>query len=454
MKRAHIIGIGGIAMSAIAQCLIQLGYQVTGSDLHHNDLIEELRDQGVEITIGHQAENISSEIEKVICSDAIPETNIEKLKAKEHGLDLLGRSDALAWITKEKRVVSASGTHGKTTTSSMIAYLLEEGKKEPSFIIGGILNNFDSNFRANQGNYFVLEGDEYNKSFLKYPSDIGVITNIEFDHPDIYADMAEVLDTYHQYVDGLTECLVSNQQVIEQLGLKVEEMNIRVITVGIDDNQAEFNAVNIREEELSSYFSVKYQGKEIGEFKINALGSYNVKHALEAMAVAKYCGLSFELIKRGLELWQGVKRRFEILDDDENRVVISDYAHHPSEVEAVAGILERIKSDKKKVLIFQPHQYIRTKSLFEDYKGILDKEIDEKVILKIYKVRETVEDDDLESLGNSLSQMISKDKTTYYNRFEDLQSWLEKYQQNNQAIYLFLGAGDIDGFARGWTQRD
>ncbi|OCL26505.1 UDP-N-acetylmuramate--L-alanine ligase [Orenia metallireducens] len=454
MKRAHIIGIGGIAMSAIAQCLIQLGYKVTGSDLHHNDLVEELRNQGVEITIGHQAENISTKIEKVICSDAIPETNVEIVKAKEYGLDLLGRSDALAWITKEKRVISASGTHGKTTTSSMIAYLLEEGKKEPSFIIGGILNNFGSNFRANQGDYFVLEGDEYNKSFLKYPSDIGVITNIEFDHPDIYADMAEVFDTYHQYVDGLRECLVTNQQVIEQLGLKIEEMSIEVVTVGIDDNQAEFNAINIREEELSSYFNVEYQGEEIGEFKINALGSYNVKHALEAMAVAKYCGLSFEAIKRGLRLWQGVKRRFEILDDDESRIVISDYAHHPSEVEAVAEILERIKSNKKKVLIFQPHQYIRTKSLFEDYKGILDKEIDEKVILKIYKVREAVENEDLEKLGNKLSQMVSKGDTAYYNRFEDLKRWLDQYKQDNQAIYLFLGAGDIDTFAREWAQRD
>ncbi|WP_018248432.1 UDP-N-acetylmuramate--L-alanine ligase [Orenia marismortui] len=453
MKRAHIIGIGGIAMSAIAQCLIQLGYTVTGSDLNHNHLIEELRNQGVEISIGHNEANVSPEVKKVIFSDAIPAHNVEILAAKKYNLELLGRSDALAWLTEEKEVISATGTHGKTTTSAMIAHLLELGKKEPSFIIGGILNNFDSNFRANRGDYFVLEGDEYGKSFLKYSSDIGVITNIEYDHPDIYADMDEVLETYHQYVDNLTKCLITNQKVIDQLNLTPRKMDLDIITVEIDDQEADFTAINIREEELSSYFTLRYKGEEVGEFKVNSLGDYNIKHALEAIAVANYCGISFEEMKRAIALWKGVKRRFEILDEREDRIVISDYAHHPSEVDAVAEIFERIKTDKKKVLIFQPHQYLRTKSLFKNYENVLDKLLDEKVIFKIYKVREKVSEEELESLGNKLSQSISRGDTKYYNQTDKLTKWLNNYRKENDAIFLFLGAGNIDDFARKWVSK-
>ncbi|GAB6098171.1 UDP-N-acetylmuramate--L-alanine ligase [Halanaerocella petrolearia] len=453
MKRIHIIGIGGIAMSAIAQYFIESEYQVTGSDLEENELITELKSKGAKISIGHTADNISSNIDKVIYSDAIPKDNIELERAREYNLEVLNRSRALALITAEKKVISASGTHGKTTTSALLAQVLSAGEKKPSFIIGGIVNNFDSNFAINSGNYFVLEGDEYGKSFLQYPSDIGVVTNIEYDHPDIYQDLDDMLASYREYVGGLSEYLVTNKQVLQQLELSVTELSSQVATVAINDSKADYNATEIIEEELTSYFTLEYQGSEVDRFQLPALGDYNIKHALEAIAVGRYCGLSFKQLKVGLREWQGVKRRFEILQDNDKEIVISDYAHHPSEVEAVVNNLARIKTKKKKVVIFQPHQYLRTTNLLDDYQKVLNQELDERVIYQIYKVREKVEDKELEELGKRLSQLISDKSVTYINQWSNLDKWLTEYNQDNNAMYLFLGAGDIDQFARNWIKK-
>ncbi|MFO7819033.1 MAG: UDP-N-acetylmuramate--L-alanine ligase [Halanaerobacter sp.] len=451
-KRIHIIGIGGIAMSAIAKYFLSLNYEVSGSDLEENELVTDLRDRGVEITIGHQVSNISSKIDKVIFSDAIPGHNIELKTAQEKGIDLLNRSEALALITHHKEVISATGTHGKTSTSALIAQLLEGVGAEPSFIIGGIVNNFASNFAIQDGDYFVLEGDEYQRSFLKYRTDVGVVTNIEFDHPDIYEDLDDMLAAYGEYVSALTEYLVTNDRVIKQLGLKITNLDIRIDTVGINDEAADFNATNIREEELSSYFTLEYQGKEVGEFKLPALGEYNIKHALEALAVGYYFGYSFSEMKEPLAQFAGVKRRFDILQQDSNKVVISDYAHHPSEVEAVVNNLAQIETEKEKVVIFQPHQYIRTKRLLDDYAGVLDQELTEKATFKIYKVREEVEEEELRALGEELSQKISAKGAHYFNSYPSLEEWLSDYQSENGVIYLFLGAGDIDEWVRDWVK--
>ncbi|MCK8816962.1 UDP-N-acetylmuramate--L-alanine ligase [Natroniella sulfidigena] len=451
MEWIHIIGVGGIAMSAIAQYFLEAGAKVTGSDLNSNQLIEELEKKGAQIMIGHKQDNISADINKVIYSDAIPEDNVELVAAKKYNLERLGRSQALRLITQDKDVISATGTHGKTTTSAMIAQVLEGSGEDISFIIGGILNNFGSNFKISQGDYFVLEGDEYGRSFLQYQSELGVLTNIEFDHPDIYQDLDDLLAAYKKYVTNLGSYLVTNQQVIEQLKLDSLNLEIEVETVGINQAEATFNAVEIEERELTSYFDLEYQGSKIDRFEIEGLGDYNIKHALEAIAIGKYCGLSFAKMKEALKKWSGVKRRFEVLYDADDKIVITDYAHHPSEVDAVTANLERIKTTKKKVVIFQPHQYIRTNRLFDDYSGVLDKEIDQRIVSKIYKVREQVSEVEIDKLGLELSQIISSDEIHYCNKFEEVKEWLEDYDQHKRAIYLFLGAGDIDDFARKWV---
>ncbi|GAB6137840.1 UDP-N-acetylmuramate--L-alanine ligase [Halanaerobaculum tunisiense] len=453
MGQIHIVGIGGIAMSAIAQYFLEAGYQVTGSDLEENELVAKLRQQGVKISIGHTKDNISSELEKVIYSAAIPEDNIELQQARDYDLELVNRSQALALITTDKQVISAAGTHGKTTTSALIAQILARGDNQLSFIIGGILNNFTSNCAINDGEYFVLEGDEYDKSFLEYRSDIGVVTNIEFDHPDIYRDFGDMLTSYREYVQGLTEYFVTQQQVLDQLELYSADLQAEVVTVGINDPQADFNATAITQQELVSYFTLEYQNEKVGRFKLPALGEYNIKHALEAIAVGKYCGVTVGQMKEGLAAWQGVKRRFEVLKKSDQQVVITDYAHHPSEVKAVVDNLARIKTDKQKVVIFQPHQYLRTNRLLEDYQGILNQKLDYQIIYQIYKVREKVTEEELESLGRELSDLISDNQTEYINHWSQLEEWLTEYNKNNQAIFLFLGAGDIDQFARSWVNK-
>ena len=451
MDRIHIIGAGGIAMSAIAKSFLEQGFKVTGSDLQKNNLVLELQEKGAEVSIGHQPENIVPEIDKVVYSDAIPNDNVELEQARKYGIELLDRSAALALLTNNKQVISAAGTHGKTTTSSLVTHLLEEGELQPSFIIGGIVKNFASNYFINEGEYFVLEGDEYGKSFLKYPSDIGIVTNIEFDHPDIYNDLQEMKEAYYQYITDLNELLVANQSVLNQLGLEREDLGIEVITVGVNDAEAEYNATNIYSEELTSYFTLEHKGEKIDKFQLSALGDYNVKHALEAIAVGCYCGISMVELKAALKTWQGVKRRFEVIARTENQIVITDYAHHPQEVEAVVANLEQIETDKRKVVIFQPHQYLRTKSLFADYKDVLDFNIDKFIIYQIYKVRERVNDRELKALGEELSHIISPEPVAYFNDWNKLEQWLTDYKPDEGAIYLFLGAGDIDKFARKWV---
>jgi UDP-N-acetylmuramate--alanine ligase len=453
-KKVHIIGIGGIAMSAIAKYFLSLDYQVTGSDLQENDLINKLRSKGVEISIGHQSENITNNLDKVIFSDAIPANNVELVAAKDEEVKLLNRSEALALITKEKKVISATGTHGKTSTSALIAQVLDGAHQNPNFIIGGIVNNFASNFAIKNGDYFLLEGDEYQRSFLNYRTDIGVITNIEFDHPDIYDDLADMKEAYQQYVSGLTEYLVTNEQVLEELKLKVDQLDIKVETVGINQPEATYNAINIRERELSSYFTLEYSGEKVGEFELPALGDYNIRHALEALAVGKYCGLSFGVMKQALIEFQGVKRRFETICQDQEQIVISDYAHHPSEVKAVVDNLARIKTDKAKVVVFQPHQYIRTKRLLADYQQILDQDITDRAIFKIYKVREKVDSTELKDLGLQLSSTISSQPVNYFDSYQQLEDWLDSYQSDSGVIYLFLGAGDIDRWVREWSKAE
>ncbi|MBM7555956.1 UDP-N-acetylmuramate--L-alanine ligase [Halanaerobacter jeridensis] len=452
-KKIHIIGIGGIAMSAIAKYFLSLNYEVTGSDLQENELVTDLKSKGVEITIGHQQSNITADLDKVIFSDAIPQENVELKAAKDKNLDILNRSDALALITHNNRVISAAGTHGKTSTSALIAQLLDGAGAEPSFIIGGIVNNFASNFAIKDGDYFVLEGDEYQRSFLKYRTDVGVVTNIEFDHPDIYDDLDDMLAAYQEYVAGLTEYLVTNDQVIEQLNLIISDLDIRVDTVGVNDSAATFNAVDIEEEELSSFFTLEYEGEEIDRFKLPALGEYNIKHALEAIAVGYYFGFSFEEMKDALAKFMGVKRRFETLYQDQEQIIISDYAHHPSEVKAVVDNLAQIESNKDKVVVFQPHQYLRTKRLLDEYENILNQDVTERAIFRIYKVREQVEEEELVQLGAELSQEISEQTVHYFNSYPELEEWLNDYKSEQGVIYLFLGAGDIDQWGREWVQK-
>ena len=451
-KRIHIIGIGGIAMSAIAKYFVGLDYKVTGSDLQENELVAELRDKGVEITLGHYENNIKDDLDKVIFSDAIPEDNIELVTARNKGVNLLNRSEALALITHKKNVISAAGTHGKTSTSALIAQVLDGVGAAPSFIIGGIVNNFASNFAIAEGDYFILEGDEYQRSFLKYRTDVGVITNIEFDHPDIYDNLADMITAYQEYVSELTEYLVTNDKVIEQLDLEGADLDIRVDTVGINDPAATFNAVDIVEDELSSYFSLKYEGEKIERYKLPALGEYNIRHALEALAVGYYFGFSFAEMKGAVAEFKGVKRRFETVYEDSNRLVISDYAHHPSEVKAVVNNLAEIETDKEKVVIFQPHQYIRTKRLLEKYEGVLEQDISSQAVMKIYKVREEVAEKELIDLGERLSQQISDQETHYFKTYAALKDWLADYQGKKGTIYLFLGAGDIDEWVREWVE--
>ena len=452
-KKIHIIGIGGIAMSAIAKYFLSLNYQVTGSDMQENELVTDLKDKGVKITIGHQESNITQDLDKVIFSDAIPFDNVELQTAKNKNIDILNRSDALALITRDKKVISASGTHGKTSTSALIAQLLNGVGANPNFIIGGIVNNFASNFAIKHGEYFVLEGDEYQRSFLKYRTDVGVVTNIEFDHPDIYDDLDDMLAAYQEYVSGLTEYLVTNDQVIEQLNLEISDLDIRVDTVGINDPAATFNAVDIKEEELTSLFTLKYEGEEVDRFQLPALGEYNIKHALEAIAVGYYFGFSFESMKEALAEFKGVKRRFETIYQDQKQIIISDYAHHPSEVKAVVDNLSQIETNKEKVVVFQPHQYIRTKRLLEQYEGALNQNIAERAIFRIYKVREQVEEEDLVELGQQLSREISDQPVHYFNSYPELEKWLSDYKSEQGVIYLFLGAGDIDEWVREWVQK-
>ncbi len=391
-KKFHFIAIGGIGMSGLAKYLLELGCSVSGSDIKDSKYIKQLEKLGAKITIGHSAENIQPDM-IVVASTAIRETNPEKIRAKELGLKIYHRSDILKMISeglgrdKKQKFLGFSGTHGKTTTSGLCTYVLEKAGLRPSYCVGGIIPDLNTNAKASDGDFFVAELDESDGTIVKYSPYISVINNLEIDHVDFYKDgFQELLDTFKTHLSHIEKSgkVIVNNDCNGIKKLMEQNPEYRFITFGLTN--ADYMAVDIEYHEFGSQFSLKKNGEILGKLKLTIPGRHNVYNTVAVCAALLESGIDFSIIQPHFEHFSGMGRRFQLVAEFNGIKIIDDYAHHPSEIKTT---LESAKNaaDGKLVAIFQPHRYSRLKGLWNNFLKSFDS-VDKLYVVDVYAASE------------------------------------------------------------------
>ena len=446
IRQVHMVGIGGIGMSSIAEVLLNRGYDVTGSDLESSDVTKRLEDHGATIYKGHAAEQVG-EADVVVYSSAIdPDENPETLEAERRRISLIPRAEMLGELIRMKYGVGVAGTHGKTTTTSMAGLVVAEGGFDPTVIVGGKVTAFGSNAITGEGDVIVIEADEYDRTFLRLTPSVAVITSIEEDHLDIYEDLDAIKAAFTEYANSVpffgaaVLCLDDpNVQAI------VGDVERRVITYGTT-RQAEVRAENVRREGLQTRFDVMRRGERLGEIELQVPGMHNLRNALAAVAVGLELEIAFDRIREGLGSFTGVRRRFEKIGEAQEVVVLDDYAHHPTEIRATLDAASQGYPDRRIVAVFQPHLYSRTRDFLDDFaRSFFNTDV--LVLTDIYGAREEpIEGIDGQLLADRAEQFGHRsvhyvpDETNLPSRLLDLTAPGD--------VVLMLGAGDIWRYSR------
>lgn len=365
VKFIHFVGIGGIGMSGIAEVLHNLGYRITGSDANRSDTTERLASLGVQVFYGHQASRVGG-ADVVVASTAVRDNNPEVEEAHRRQIPVVPRAEMLAELLKMKFSIAISGSHGKTTTTSMIASLLAYGGLDPTMVIGGKLASIGSNARLGSGEIIVAEADESDGSFLKLAPTLAVITNIDLEHVDYYRDIEEIKEAFVQFANKApfygSTVLCGDDRNIRAILPRIKR---RFITYGID-GPADLMAGDISFQGAASVFSLYHRGDFLGRIKLNAPGRFNVYNALAAIAISLELDLSFPTIAAGLANFTGVQRRLEVKGCLHDVVVVDDYGHHPTEIKATLAAAGNVWGGRK-IVVFQPHRYSRTAALFQEF---------------------------------------------------------------------------------------
>lgn len=384
-KQLHFVGIGGIGMSGIAELLLLYGYRITGSDVRATEITERLKQLGARIMYEHRAENITN-ADVVIRSSAIKDNNIEIVAAKKLGIPVIRRAEMLYELTRMKYSITVAGTHGKTTTTSMVGMILTEAGIKPTLIIGGVVRNFNSTTVPGDSNYIVVEADEYDRSFLALSPIIAGITNIEPEHMDCYPTLDDLEDAFLQYANkvpffGLIVACLDDRNV-QKLLPKFEK---RVCTYGLNP-EAKIRGEDIVFQDFTTKYNFIYNNKMLGDIYLQLPGMHNVRNSLFAAAVALELEIPFEKIRSGLAKFSGVYRRFERKGFIDDILVYDDYAHHPTEI---AATLQGIKNDcdRRIIAVFQPHLYSRTQRFYREFADALSI-ADIFVVTDVYPARE------------------------------------------------------------------
>ena len=440
--KIHFMGIGGISMSGLAEIMLGRGYKVSGSDITETHIVKKLRSLGAEIYIGQSGENIT-DCDLVVYTAAIREDNPEFKAAKEKGILMIDRPTLLGSVMKNfKYAVAVSGTHGKTSTTSMMTHIMLSQCCDPTISLGGELSAISGNIRVGKSDYFLCEACEYHQSFLKFFPYISIILNVEEDHLDYFRDLDHIVDTFRSLAlltpdDGAVVVNVDNENTVRA----VEGIDKTIVTCSVEKN-ADYKAENITFNALGhATFDLLEKGNLLGKVQLSVAGLHNVSNAVCAIAAARYMGFDFEKIAQGLLSYSGVDRRFQFKGEKNGVTVIDDYAHHPTEINATLSTAEKL--DFKNVwCVFQPHTYTRTKALYSDFVSVLGKYNIKPVIIDIYAARE------VDTLGVSsalLTEKINENggNATYIPDFGDIADYLRGHAGENDMI-LIMGAGDIN----------
>ena len=441
-----MVGIGGIGMSSIAEVLLHRGYRVTGSDLKKSDITEHLERLGAQIFEGHDAGQIEG-ADVVVHSSAVDVTqNPETREAEQRRIPLISRAVMLGELMRMKFGIGIAGTHGKTTTTSMTGLVVAEGGFDPTVIVGGKVASFGSNAVAGEGDIIVIEADEYDRTFLRLTPSLAVITNIEADHLDIYADLDDIKGAFVQYANQVPffgaaiVCLDdSNVQSI------INDIDRRLRTYGTS-RQAEIRADRIRPQGLQTRFDVYEGGRMLGEIVLQVPGMHNVYNALAAVAVGLELDVPFDRIAAGLARFTGVQRRFQQIGEAAGVIVIDDYAHHPTEVRATLAAATQGWDDRRIVAVFQPHLYSRTLDCKEEFaRAFFDADV--LVVTDIYGAREEPVPGLTGHVVADLASQYGHRQVHYVHELESLPAYLKDIVREGDVV-IIMGAGNIWRYSR------
>jgi UDP-N-acetylmuramate--alanine ligase len=448
IKKVHFVGIGGIGMSGIAEILLNQGFEVSGSDLQRSDITDRLEQLGVKIFEGHSEKNLD-EADVLVYSSAVNIENPEVQSAIERKIPIIKRAEMLAEVMKMKYGIGIAGTHGKTTTTSMVGLTLTEGGLDPTIIVGGKLSSLGgTNARLGNGEFIVVEADEFDRTFLKLTPTIAALTTLESEHLDTYKDLNDIKSAFIEFSNKVPfygfVVLCMDEPALQDI---IPQINKKVITYGLT-TQADVRAVDITYEKFSSSYTVKIFNKEPGRIKLNVPGVHNIKNSLVAVCIATELGIDFEIIKRALEKFTGVYRRFEVKYNKEI-LLIDDYAHHPTETSATLAAV-RSGWDRRLVAVFQPHLFTRTRDFYLEFgRSFLNSDV--FICTDIYPAREKpIEGITGELIVNAAKKFGHKNAIYIKDKNQIPQTLYERKQDDD--IIITMGAGDIYKFGEKFMQ--
>ena len=451
----HFVGIGGIGMSGIAEVMLNLGYQVTGSDISESANVQRLRKKGAVIHIGHDGENVAG-AGALVVSSAVRRDNPELVAARARRIPVVRRAEMLAELMRLKQCVAVAGTHGKTTTTSLVAALMDAAGFDPTVINGGIISAYGSNAKMGEGEWMVVEADESDGSFLKLRGTVGIITNIDPEHMEHYGDFDALREAFHQFVENLPfygfAVLCVDHPEVQALAARIEDR--RVITYGFSP-QADVRIVNHNGDAAGARFDLRFQARGAepavwAGLSLPMMGEHNVLNAAAALAVVQALGGQEDEARKGLAGFTGVKRRFTLVGEVNGVAVIDDYGHHPVEIAAVLKAARQRAGDGRVIAVVQPHRYTRLNDLFEDFCTCFN-DADAVLVTPVYTAGETpIEGADQDSLVAGLQRHSHRDAaaTTRETLAADLKSRIQPGD-----VVVCLGAGDITAWAAELPER-
>lgn len=448
IKKIHFVGIGGIGMSGIAEILINQGFEVSGSDLHLTEVTKRLEELGAKVYEGHSSENVK-DVDVLVYSSAVVPDNPEVRAAADRNIPIIKRAEMLAETMRMQYGIGIAGTHGKTTTTSMVGLTLTEGGIDPTIIVGGKLSGLGgTNARLGNGEFIVVEADEFDRTFLRLTPTIAAITTLEREHLDTYKDLDDIKTAFIEFANKVPfygfVVICHDEPALQDI---IPSINKTVFTYGITA-QADVRAIDIKFEGFNSKYTVIYKGKELGQIKLNIPGEHYVKNSLVAVTIGMELGIDFRVIKKALEKFTGVYRRFETKYKNDV-LVLDDYAHHPTETSAtLAGI--RAAWDRRLVVVFQPHLFSRTKDFYQDFgRSFLNSDV--FICTDIYPAREKpVEGITGEMIAN-ITKKYGHKNVIYVSDKNHIPKKLMEIKKKDDII-ITMGAGDIWKYGEKFVQ--
>ena len=441
-ERVHLVGVGGAHMSAIAQILHAWGHAVTGSDQRESEMTQRLAGMGIRVYIGHAAEHVG-DAQLVVTTSAARDDNAEIAEAKRRGIPVIKRAEMVARLMTGRYSIAVAGTHGKTTTSGLIAHMLVEAQLDPTYLIGGDVRSLGGNAASGRGRHIVVEADEYDRAFLSYTPDAAVVTNIEPDHLDIYGTVEELTGAFAQFMSSVPEeghvIAGADSPRVREVVAAGSGIRARDVQTYAVDAPAGWTATQVGHEPQSQTFAVEVGGRSFGTFTIALPGKHNVSNALAGIAAGSTLGIETAVMQAALASYRGAERRFEYVGEAAGVTVMDDYAHHPTEVRATVQAARERFGGRRLVMLFQPHTYSRTQYLLDEWKRCFDG-VDVLFIAGTYAARE---DPERGLSGEDLARAIESPPAEYVATFEKAARRIAASLREGD-VFFTTGAGDVN----------